>query len=240
MRLAVVSDIHGNLPALHAVWEDLRHQGIDEVVCAGDLVNYGAFPDQVVEWVRQREVPCVVGNHDLAVGNDQDLADYTFAPGRDPQVERESFRWSRERTSLAGKAFLRSLPQSLTLERAGCTLLVFHGSPRAPREYLHADLGAAQLEQALDGATADFLLCGHTHRFQRRPTDHGVLVNAGSVGRPKDGDPRAGYACIDLHTGTVTERRVVYDLAAATTALLHRGLPAALAAALKAGQEITG
>ncbi len=239
--LAVVSDIHGNLPALEAVLADIRSRGVSRIVCTGDLVNYGPFPNQVIERVQEAGIPVVQGNHDRAVGTDQDLATYKVKEGRDREAELACFAWTKNEVEPRHKAYLAGLPATQTLKVGKEPVLFCHGSPRSPSEYLRADLPTAQLEAALEGVKEKAVVCGHTHQpvILRLPSET-FLFNAGSVGRPKGGDPRASY--LVLQPGPLPRAeilRVAYDVARTVAAVERAGLPAKLVLALREGREMT-
>ncbi|MGH9458769.1 MAG: metallophosphoesterase family protein [Thermoanaerobaculia bacterium] len=245
MRVLVLSDIHSNLPALRAVLSATQRKRFDAVFCLGDIVGYGAHPNQVVERLRRLRAPLVAirGNHDRAVAAEEEPAGFNYAA-------REAVVWTRTRLAPANRHFIRALREGPVADR-GVTLC--HGSPVDEDEYL---FGGPDVLQALSAVTTDLALCGHTHVpmvFRVRP--HGevdvmlvrgdatlrfeqgsrYLVNPGSVGQPRDRDPRAAYAIVDLTRGAVHFRRVSYDVAAAQEAILGAGLPEVLAHRLGGG-----
>lgn len=236
MRLAIISDIHGNLHALQAVWADLQMQRPDRVYCLGDLVGYGAHPNQVTEFIRERQIPTLLGNYDEGVGFDLDDCGCVYG---DPELKRlgdASLDWSREYTSAENKVYLRSLPMQIRPEEIQPRLLLVHGSPRKMNEYLFEDRPRATFERIAKMADCGVLLFGHTHVPYTKRVAGTLFVNTGSVGRPKDGDPRAGYVL--LETGRrpkVQIRRVEYDLGAAADAIRRTSLPDYYAAELIAG-----
>ena len=239
MRVAVLSDIHGNLHALEAVLASVDRDAPDEIWCLGDLVGYGPRPNRCCALVAERADVCLIGNHDLAVLGRLDLD--VFAPDA-----AESARWTAEVLEPQPRAFLESLEPAAT--RTGTAL--FHASPRDPIwEYvLSPEVALASLAQTEDG----HVLVGHSHvalRFgweQRalalcgEGTDVGLggerwLLNPGSVGQPRDGDPRAAWLLLDLDAGHATYRRAPYDIGRTQEELRERGLPEALAARLEHG-----
>lgn len=233
MKIAVLSDIHANLHALQAVWQDLEAQAPDEVYCLGDLVGYGAHPNEVVEFIRQREIPTVMGNYDEGIGFDLEDCGCVY---KDPELERLgdlSLAWSREHTRDENKAYLRQLPLQFRLEERKPHLLLVHGSPRRMNEYLYEDRPQATFERIANLAATDVLLFGHTHLPYTKKVGGTLFVNTGSVGRPKDGDPRAGY--LVLEGRKVEQRRVEYDVAAAAQAIRDSELPNYYADELVAG-----
>ena len=226
MRIAVVSDIHGNKHALEAVFADIDQQFADKVFCLGDLVGYGAFPNEVIEMVRSRGIPTIMGNYDDGVGFDRDECGCAYT---DPEMRRLgdlSLAWTRQHVTPENKTFLRSLLPNIRLEIDGHRLLLVHGSPRKINEYVYEDRPLWSLEHIAQRAQADLLVFGHTHLPYVKQVGSVLFVNAGSVGKPKDGDPRAAYALLDIDREVDVElRRVAYDVAAAAAAIRASGLP---------------
>jgi putative phosphoesterase len=236
MKLAVLSDIHANLYALEAVWADLQAQKPDAVYCLGDLVGYGAHPNQVIEFIRRQHIPTVMGNYDDGVGFDQDDCGCAYRDPDDRLRGQQSLMWTREHTTAESKAFLQSLPVQIRLEDRRPHLLLVHGSPRKINEYLYEDRPEASFERIARLAGCDVLLFGHTHLPYRKSVAGTLFVNAGSVGKPKDGDPRAGYVLFSSGLRHRVEfRRVTYDVAAAAATVRQAGLPDYFAQLLETG-----
>lgn len=236
MKLAFLSDIHANLHALEAAWADLESRRPEAVYCLGDLVGYGAFPDAVVDFIRRRDIPTVMGNYDDGVGFEQDDCGCVYRDPQDDHRGRLSLRWTQANTTPETKAFLRGLPLQIRLEGQRPRLLLVHGSPRKINEYLYQDRPQATFERIAALAGCEVLLFGHTHLPYQKSIAGTLFVNAGSVGKPKDGDPRAGYVLLETGRRTrVDFRRVPYDVAAAARAVRESGLPEAFADQLEAG-----
>jgi putative phosphoesterase len=237
MRIATFSDIHGNWHALQAVLADIDSQKPDQVYCLGDLVGYGAYPNEVIDLVRSRGIPTVMGNYDDGVGFDKDECGCAYT---DPEMRRLgdlSLRWMQAHVPSDNKAYLRSLAPHIRLEAEGRRILLVHGSPRRINGYLYEDRPLSSLEHVLQGAACDILFCGHTHLPYVRDVAGVRLVNDGSAGKPKDGDPRAAYALLEVGAGVaITIRRVPYDVQAAVAAVRASGLPAHFAELLEAAR----
>jgi len=237
MRIAVLSDIHGNLASLQAVWVDLELQAPDAVYCLGDLVGYGAHPNQVVEFIRQREIPTLMGNYDEGVGFDLDDCGCVY---KDPELKRLgdlSLGWTRARTTQENKLYLQSLPLQIRLEDRRPRVLLVHGSPRRMNEYLYEDRPRATFERIAKLAGCDVLLFGHTHLPYEKRVAGTLFANVGSIGRPKDGDPRACYALVELGRRPRVElRRVEYEVEAEAAAIEQSDLPDYYAAELRLGR----
>ncbi len=236
MRLAVLSDIHANRHALESVWADLETQEPDAVVCLGDLVGYGAHPNEVVAFIREREVPTVIGNYDDGVGFDRDDCGCVYKDPADDARGKESLQWTRAHVTAGHKAYLRELPFQIRREMAGLRVLFVHGSPRKINEYLYEDRPASVFENVARAAAGDVLFFGHTHLPYQKQVGATLFVNTGSVGKPKDGDPRAGYVLVEFRGRPRVEfRRVPYDVAAAAQAVRAAGLPPHFADLLETG-----
>ena len=251
MRYAVLSDVHSNLEALTAVLEALASERIDRVLCLGDVVGYGADPVPCLARLAASEAVIVAGNHDYAAVGKLDVSVFNDAA-------RAAVLWTRDRLSIADLDMLRRFPLTATVE----PFTLAHGTLRHPQRFEYL----VEIGQAVDTlVTCRTLMClvGHTHlpcfleydRSQRRMlriltasgdlTDVGFeqdperlryLVNPGSVGQPRDGDPRASYAVIDTDTRRVSVRRVAYDVEAAQRKIRQAGLPEFLADRLAVGR----
>jgi putative phosphoesterase len=236
MRIAVLSDIHANLDALQAVWQDIEQQKPDAVYCLGDLVGYGAYPNEVIAFLQERQVPTVLGNYDEGVGFDLSECGCAYTRPDDRLRGDQSLRWTQAKTGAEAKTYLQTLPLQIRLEERSPKLLLVHGSPRKVNEYIFEDRPVATFERIARLAGADVLLFGHTHLPYQKRVGATLFVNDGSVGKPKDGDPRACYALLELGRRTRVEfRRVVYDVEAAVRAVETSGLPPQFGEELRAG-----
>jgi diadenosine tetraphosphatase ApaH/serine/threonine PP2A family protein phosphatase len=246
LRAAVLSDIHSNRQALEAVLAAVDEAGVDQIWCLGDMVGYGADPDACTALIRERSDACLVGNHDLAVLGALDIS--TFSENAAAAVE-----WTRENVSAETLEFLGELDPAAESEGVG----LFHASPRDPIwEYV---LSSDQAEAGFEAQEQRVGLIGHSHiaLFFVRPPDsrpgyaHGAqaedgleielhegewLLNPGSVGQPRDGDPRAAWLELDTSAWTARYHRVAYDIEGAAAAIAAAGLPAMLAERLEVGR----
>lgn len=213
--ITVFGDIHGNLPALEAVLADIETRHLDNLYCLGDLVGYGTFPNQVVELIRQRSIPTLMGNYDQGVGNNSDDCGCAYKTDVDRKRGELSIAWSNAHTTDDHKAFLRTLPAHIPVQLGDLKVLLVHGSPRKVNEYLFEDRPDDYFERIMDAAEADVLVCGHTHLPYHKLLPSGrQIVNAGSVGKPKDRDPRAGFVVLTAngHDLQVEFIRVPYNI----------------------------
>lgn len=247
-RYALIADVHGNLPALEATLDDVEGRGVDAVYHLGDLVGYGPWPDEVVSLLTERGIPGVAGNYDstIAVG-----ADHCGCRAESPEQEavaHDSYAWTLARVSSETKATLRALPFRIDLRpggghRSGPTLFLVHGAPTLNTLYWDEDRDddfARKMAGKLRAKEGDAIAFGHTHVPWKRSVDGILVVNAGSVGRPKDGDPRASWALAtwDGETIRIERARTEYDVERAARAILESELPDVFADELRAGRAI--
>lgn len=237
MRLAVVADIHANLPALEAVMKDMARREVEGVVNLGDIVGYGPHCDEIVEALEKAEMQGVVGNYDLAVlAEDETHGRELFLKPDLGPVAREVFTWTRQHTGAATRQYLAELPAQLYMEEQGLTMLFTHGSPERPNEYLGADTPQERLEELFEGTGADIMVVGHTHLPLVREVGDNLLINPGSVGAPKDGDPRASYLILDTEGQFRAEHvRVTFDVESFARFCVSSGLPKSQAEAFTKG-----
>jgi putative phosphoesterase len=219
MRLGVLSDVHGNRVALDAVLEAMP--AVDRLVCAGDVVGYNPWPAECVAALRDRAVPTVMGNHDRAVVSDAAFGFNSMA--------RAGVAYARDHLDDAAMGWLADLPDERTLLDGRVKLV--HGHPDDPDRYTYPAEFAPDL---LDGE--DLLVMGHTHVQHHAVFEEGIVLNPGSVGQPRDGDPKAAYAVVDLDEREVTEGRVGYEVDRVVEAIEAAGLPERLGERLYEGR----
>lgn len=219
MRVGLVSDIHSNRIALEAVLEDMP--AVDQLFCAGDVVGYNPWPAECLETVREREIPTVMGNHDRAVASDTAFRFNSMAKAGVEHARRElteeQLKW------LAG------LPEERT-ELDGRVKTV-HGHPGNPDHYTYPEEFSPDLL-----GDEELLVMGHTHVQANGVYEEGIVCNPGSVGQPRDSDPRAAYAIVDLDRREVEERRVGYDIDRVIEAVEGVGLPKKVGSRLRDGR----
>ncbi len=232
MRLAFVSDIHSNFDALRAVFEDIDGRDVHEVYCLGDIVGYGAQPRECIALVRDRCLVSLQGNHDVAV------TDPSFQEFFSTRAA-EAIRWTAAQISSEDRQWLATLPFSVTKGE----LHLAHASPGSPRlfAYVFSEMDARAYAEAF---SQRLCVIGHTHLPRIWPltpgvfgydSEHRFILNVGSVGQPRDGDPRACYGLLDSVAGTFEHIRVSYDVKAAGDRIIAAGLPRALAQRLREG-----
>ncbi|HSL47306.1 MAG TPA: metallophosphoesterase family protein [Anaerolineales bacterium] len=236
--VTIFGDIHGNLPALEAILADIDKRGLAPLYCLGDLVGYGTFPNEVISTIRERNIPTLMGNYDQGVGNNNEDCGCAYTSKESEALGKRSIAWSNEHTNAENKLYLRQLTDQIPLQLDGLRVRLVHGSPRKINEYLYEDRPDATMERLLDMAGADVLVCGHTHIPYHRILPSGrQVVNAGSVGKPKDGNPEACYVILEAvgNELNVTFRRVPYDVEQATRAIEATEMPNEYAEMLRNG-----
>ena len=233
MRLALFSDVHSNLPALEAVLDDMASQGVDERYALGDLVGYAPWPNEVLERLQAEGITSVMGNYDEGTGFDMAECGCAYIDPTETALGDRSFTWTKAHTSDANKARLRSLPREVRFEADGKRYLLVHGSPRRINEYMYPDKPDGTFARIAAGADADVIVAGHIHRPYDKAVGAFRFINDGSVGKPKDGDPRACWALLDTATGAVEFRRVEYDVQRTAQAILESDLPHEFAAQVR-------
>jgi putative phosphoesterase len=237
-RVAVITDIHANLPALEAALARIDDLGIERVYCGGDLVGYGPRPNEVCALIEQRGIPAIYGNYDYAIARDLDDCGCAYVDAHDREIGQRSVEWTLAHTGQPAKDFMRELPFDLRFDVGAAVVHLVHGSPRKVNEYLFEDKPASLYERLAAAEDAGLLVFGHTHKPWVREYGDVLFVNCGSVGKPKDGDPRAAFAVIAAAADGVgvgvTIERVDYDAGAVAAEVRAAGLPDELAGKLVA------
>lgn len=228
MRVLVISDVHSNLEALLEVLGDA--DGFDLAICAGDIVGYGPNPSECLRKIDELGFHSVMGNHDYAIVTGD-------TSGFNPYAA-EAVRINRRLLEADEVRRLGSLPMGLNLEIDGVRIQVYHGSPSDPvNEYVFPEEAEAVAEDYLEALDVGLLILGHTHIPYVIETGNGFLMNPGSVGQPRDGDPRASYMLLEIEGSSVKvdHRRVDYDVDSVASKMRRIGLPEVLAARLYGG-----
>ena len=247
MRYAFISDIHANLPALDAVLADIAaRSGVDATYHLGDLVGYAPWPDETVERLRAAGIPGVAGNYDSTVATHATHCGCRYEDPRQEELSHLSYAWTLEHTSATSAAFLGQLPFRIDLRplgghAAGPTVTLIHGNQVLNTVYVHEDRTddfLAKMGGAIGARAGDVVCFGHTHKPWHRVVGDIHFVNTGSVGRPKDGDPRASCVLLDVGADAsvrVEIVRVAYDVEAAARGIMASTLPHAFAEYLRTG-----
>jgi len=224
VKIALISDVHSNIIALDAVLADVDSIGVGLILNAGDIVGYNPYPNETIERFKSRNIQSILGNHDKAV--------IRFNPVGMNKMAAEAVLWTSKNIAAEGVDYLKDLKSRLFM-RIGTHLCgIYHGSPRDDDEYLYeVDAGRELLEMC----ECSILIVGHTHMPFIKRFDNGMIVNSGSVGQPRDGDPRANYVLFDSDTGDFQIRRVSYDVEIVEKKVQSVGLPSFLGERLRQG-----
>lgn len=246
MTYALISDIHANTPALEAVLADIAaRDGITATYHLGDLVGYAPWPDETVEMLRRAEIVGIAGNYDSTVATDYKHCGCKYEDPRQEELSHISYDWTRRHVSPETKRFLGRLPFRLDVRvpgghRSGSTLIMVHGTPTLNTVYWtedRPDSFCLKMARVAGAKAGDVIAFGHTHKPWHREIEGIRFVNTGSVGRPKDGDWRAGYVLLDFEEGKATPEivRVEYDIGRAMQGIRKSELPDYFAEYLEAG-----
>jgi predicted phosphodiesterase len=249
MKYALISDIHANLPALEAVLADVdARPDIGATYHLGDLVGYSPWPDEVVRLLRERAIPGIAGNYDSTTATDYEHCGCRYEDARQEELAHLSYEWTRAHVTEATKKFLGSLPFRIDVRPlgghvAGPRLILVHGNPVLNTVYWtedRSDRFCLQMAESVSAKAGDVIAFGHTHRPWHRDVEGIHLVNTGSVGRPKDGDPRAGYALVEIDDDGVAVEfvRVEYDVERAMEGVRSSELPDDFAEYLRTGGKL--
>lgn len=201
MKFAVIGDIHSNIAALKAVMNHIDQHDVDFTICTGDLVGYAPFPNEVIDCIRQRQVICIQGNYDQAIGQYEESCGCDYQEAKSLTLAGLSMRFTNKAISEANRHYLKNLPDLMTLKVGGKIILVVHGSPRRMNEYLFED--SLQVQEVTQELAADILICGHTHKPYSKFINGKHVINSGSVGKPKHGNPNATYVIVDMKEDNV-------------------------------------
>ena len=227
-RIAVFGDLHANAEATRAVLAGIDDAGITRLYCLGDLVGYGAEPNETIDLIRSRDIPTIMGNYDDGIGFDRDDCGCAYKDAEEHERGQQSLMWTRAHVTPDRKTWLQTLLPEIRLAEHGHRIRLVHGSPRRMNEYLFGDRDPRSLERVASIADCNVLIFGHTHVPWDRVINGVRFVNAGSAGKPKDGDPRAVWLQLDISEDDVRIilHRVAYDITAAATRIRAAdGLP---------------
>jgi predicted phosphodiesterase len=248
MRYALISDIHANLPALEAVLQDIESRQVDATYHLGDLVGYAPWPNETVSLLRDRHITGISGNYDSTVATDYAHCGCKYEDPHQAELSHLSYEWTRQHVTPATKKYLGELPFRLDLRplgghAAGPRVILVHGTPVLNTVYWtedRPDSFCVQMAQFAGAHGGDVLCFGHTHVPWQRAVEGITFVNTGSVGRPKDGDWRAGYVILEMRgeEPAVEFVRVAYDVQRAMDAILSSDLPDEFARQLETGGVI--
>ncbi|MCP4542091.1 MAG: metallophosphoesterase family protein [Chloroflexi bacterium] len=244
MKAALIGDIHANLPALEAVLAHIHEQGIEKIWNTGDFVGYGPFPDEVVrlfrtaQRLRNKDMLSIVGNYDLKVLEFKEKKS-KWRKKKHPQ-KYLAFKWAHENLSKKSRKYLRFLSQEIRIKIKGHRILLTHGSPTSNSEHLTSNTPDKRLRELAKVARANIVICGHSHQPFARQVNDVWFINAGSVGRPDDGDPRACYAVLEIKPDQihVQHYRVEYNVERTVAVIREHKLPETFAQMFLQGRNL--
>jgi predicted phosphodiesterase len=251
MRYALISDIHANLSALEAVLADIAQQpNVDAIYHLGDLVGYAPWPNETVAFLRAEHIDGIAGNYDSTVGTDYKHCGCKYEDPRQEELSHLSFEWTKRHSSAETKGYLSALPFRIDLKplgghAAGPTIILVHGTPTLNTLYWTSDRPDSfclQMAKIAGAKHGDVICFGHTHVPWSRSVEGIHFVNTGSVGRPKDGDPRAGYVLLDVGRDETRSQlvRVDYEITKVAEAIKASDLPDEFAEYLATGGKPAG
>ena len=206
MKIAVISDIHGNVDALSTFFKDVTTENVDTIICLGDLVGYGPYPNEVISMIREKHILCIKGNYDNSVVDNE----YSYI--RETTLNSFSLPWTVNELTEENRLFLQNLPSTIALTIEGKELLFVHGSPYKINEYLLKD--AHNTLNIMNSINEDILFCAHTHLPDIKQFSNKMYINCGSIGKPKIGRPNITYCLfnIDVETGiSANIKEISYD-----------------------------
>ncbi|HEV8283624.1 MAG TPA: metallophosphoesterase [Chitinophagaceae bacterium] len=256
MRIALFSDIHANLPALEACMKSIEEQKPDAIYCLGDLVGYNIWPNEVINEIRARKIPTIAGNYDFGIGRTSDDCGCAYKTDQEKEMGAVSISYTNSIMGEDERKYLRTLPAHIRVEfqlnNDKLNLLLVHGSPRKINEYLFEDRDEKSMMRIMEGADADIMCFGHTHKPYHRilPTQPGDnphyrhAINIGSVGKPKDNNPKGCYVILTINSNSsiankdavqVEFIRFDYDNEKAAKAVEDSSLPNEYAEMLRKG-----
>jgi len=254
MKIALFSDIHANLPALEAFFKDVETRQPDTIYCLGDLVGYNIWPNEVIREIRKRRIPTIAGNYDFGIGRSIDDCGCAYKTDTEKANGAVSISYTNQIVQDEERKYLRTLPAHIKVEfqlnNDKLNLLLVHGSPRKINEYLFEDREEKSMLRIMEDVDADIMCFGHTHKPYHRTLPSASneryrhAINIGSVGKPKDGDPRGGYVLLHINENSSIQAqdtvqvefiRFTYDVEKAAKAVEDSPLPDAYAESLRKG-----
>jgi len=212
MRIAVISDIHGNYLALNSVLEDIKNQNVEQIFCLGDLIGYAPDPNKIFSLIKRRNIQTILGNYDEAVAFGKKDCGCGYSDEKCQLMGKVSFDWTVKNTSPDNKKWMKNLPRKLSFIINSKRILMVHGSPENISGRIEPDISDEDLNLILNKAQTDILFSGHTHWPFHKIVNRRHIINPGSVGRPKIGSPQANYAVVDFQKGCdIRFRFIDYD-----------------------------
>lgn len=231
MKIAVISDVHGNIIALERVLKDIEAQQIEQVYCLGDLVDFAPWDNEVISCIRERNIPCVLGNHDERIAFDRPVTSFDFLTEEENAWRKQAIDYTKENISADNKRWLGELPFQIELSyRVNDTLkriVLIHATLESNSAYLYKEDDKTELAHILKRDRTDVLVMGHTHLPYVQKDSGILLINSGSVGRSREDNRKASYAIIELNSEGISAeiRRLDYPIERVAQAIYKSGIP---------------
>ncbi|MFI5294636.1 MAG: metallophosphoesterase family protein [Thermodesulfovibrionales bacterium] len=238
MKIAVFGDIHGNIEALKVACHTVLSLKVDKIYHLGDLGGYAPFVNEVVEFLIEHGIEGVQGNYDYNVAHDSEHCGCKYEDPVQAELADKSFEWTKKHASEKSKAYMRNLPVTISLSAHGKKVVLFHAAPHKNNLYWYEDRPDKFFLEMAEKVGADVMIYGHTHKPYRKDIEGKVFINAGSVGKPKDGDPRACVTLVEITPADVKTDflRVGYDIEKTASEIVKSGLPSYFAERLREGK----
>lgn len=230
MKIAVLGDIHGNIEALKVAYDAAVSRRVDKIYHLGDLGGYAPFVNEVVDFVIEHGIDGVQGNYDFNVARNSEHCGCKYEDPVQAELADKSFEWTKRHASQKTMDYMKSLPAAISFASHGKQVMIFHAAPHKNNLYWYEDRPDKFFIEMAEKTKADVMVYGHTHKPYRKDIGGKVFINAGSVGKPKDGDPRTCVALIEISDEGVSHEflRVHYDIEKVVHAILTSGLPPGL------------
>lgn len=238
MKIAILGDIHGNIEALKAAYDATVSSNVEKIYHLGDLGGYAPFVNEVVDFLIEHKIEGVQGNYDDAVANDKEHCGCKYEDQIQAEMATQSFEWTKKHATQKSKDYMKGLPFEIAFEAEDRRVKIFHATPLKNNLYWHNDRDEDFFLHMARKAGADIMIYGHTHIPYRKNIGNKIFINAGSVGKPKDGDTRACVCIVDITPDNVKTEflRIPYDIEKIASAIIERGLPSYFAEKLRAGK----
>lgn len=238
MKIGIFGDIHGNIEALKAAYDSAVTMNVEKIYHLGDLGGYAPFVNEVADFMIEHNIEGVQGNYDEAVANDREHCGCKAEEPLQEEMAHLSFVWTKNHASSKSKAYMKNLPTEIAFKVGNREVRLFHATPKKNNLYWYEDRPEKFFREMAEKVEADIMIYGHTHKPYWKDINGTIFINAGSVGKPKDGDNRACVAIVELSPQTVKTEfiRVPYDIEMVASAIIKKGLPPYFADKLRQGK----
>jgi putative phosphoesterase len=227
MRIAIFGDIHANIEALKVVYDEAQRRAVDKIYHLGDLGGYAPFVNEVVDFLIDKGIEGVQGNYDETVANNKEHCGCKYEDPLQAEMATQGFNWTKAHATGRSKDYMGSLPTDIRFEAEGKGVHIFHATPKKNNLYWYEDRDEKFYKEMADRSGADIMIYGHTHKPYRKDLFGKVFINAGSVGKPKDGDNRTCLTLLEILKDDVKSEfiRLPYDIEKVASAIINSGLP---------------